>query len=202
MFPAIVMSTAEEIRKKITELPPGKPFTPAIFSTIAERSNIDKTLNRLVSSGFIEKPARGIFVRPEQSRFGSLPVEPLEVAAAKANAPVEIHGAEALRRLGLSTQVPVRPVFYTAGRSKTFEVNGVPVRLQHISAKKLVRTGTMVGMVISALWYLGKEGVTNEVLAVIRSKLSEEEYEQLKASAPSMPGWMSQALLRFDKAYE
>ena len=60
----------------------------------------------------------------------------------------------------------------------------------------------MVGMVISALWYLGKEGVTNEVLAVIRSKLSEEEYEQLKASAPSMPGWMSQALLRFDKAYE
>lgn len=193
------MSTAEEIRKKISELPQGKPFTPAMFSAIAERSNIDKTLNRLVNSGFIEKPARGIFVRPEQSRFGPLPVEPIEIAAAKANAPVEIHGAEAARRLGLSIQVPVRPVYYTAGRSKTFEVNGIPVRLQHTSARKLVKPGTIVGMVISALWYLGKEAVTNEVIASIRSKLKKEEYEELKASAPLMPAWMSQSILRFEK---
>jgi len=194
------MSTAELIRKKINELPEGEPFTPALFSTIAERSNIDKTLMRLVEAGFISKPARGVFVRPKLSRFGALPVEPLQVAVAKANgAPVEVHGAEALRRFGLSTQVPVHPVFYTSGRSKTFEVNGIPVYLQHISPRKLVKPGTKVGMAISALWYLGKEGVGTETFAALRAKLTEREFEELKASAPHMPVWMSNALLRSEK---
>lgn len=194
------MSAAELIRRKINELPEGEPFTPALFSTIAERSNIDKTLTRLVNAGFISKPARGVFVRPKLSRFGPLTVEPLQIAVAKANgAPVEVHGAEALRRFGLSTQVPVRPVFYTSGRSRTFEVNGIPVQLQHRSPRKLVKPGTKVGMAISALWYLGKEAVGHEVFAVIRSRLTDIEYEELKASAPYMPVWMSNALLRYEK---
>lgn len=194
------MKTAELIREKIKGLPTGEPFTPALFATIAERSNIDKTLARLVSSGFITKPARGIFVKPKQSKFGELPVEPLQIAVAKANgAPVEIHGAEALRRFGLSTQVSVRPVFYTSGRSKTFEVNGMPVFLQHISPRKLVKPGTKVGMAISALWYLGKERVGNEVFAVIRSKLTEKEFKELKDAAPHMPAWMAGAFHRYER---
>lgn len=194
------MSTAELIRKKINELPEGEPFTPALFSTIAQRSNIDKTLTRLVNAGFISKAARGVFVRPKLTRFGALPVEPLQVAVAKANgAPVEVHGAEALRRFGLSTQVPVRPVFYTSGRSKTFEVNGIPVHLQHISPRKLVKPGTKVGMAVSALWYLGKEEVSAKTFETIRSKLSKSEYEELRASAPHMPVWMSDALLRYER---
>ncbi len=195
------MTTAELIRKKITELPEGQPFTPALFSTLAQRSNIDKTLARLVHAGFIAKPCRGIFVRPKQSRFGALATEPQQIAVAKANgAPVEIHGAEALRRFGLSTQVPVRPVFYTSGRSRTFMVNGQPVQLQHVSARKLVKPGTKVGMAISALWYLGREGVTNETFAAISSRLSANEYEEFKSSAHQMPAWMSNALHRYEKS--
>jgi len=99
----------------------------------------------------------------------------------------------------LSTQVSVHSVFYTSGRSKTFEVNGIQVQLQHISPRKLVKPGTKVGMAISALWYLGKEGVGTEILAALRSKLTEREFEELKASAPHMPVWMSNALLRYEK---
>lgn len=195
------MSIAEVIRNRIKELPEGAPFTPALFSAIAQRSNIDKILTRLEVEGFISKPSRGVFIRPKLSKFGKVPVEPLKVAEAKASgAPVEVHGAEAVRRFGLSTQVPVRPIFYTTGRSKTFEVNGIPVKLQHISSRKLVKPGTKVGMAISALWYLGKEEVGNETFATIRSKLTELEYEELKATAPQMPAWMSNALLKYEKS--
>jgi hypothetical protein len=194
------MSTAELIRQKIEELPAGQPFTSAAFLSMAARSTVDKTLTRMVLAGQLSRPSRGIFVRPQMSRFGALPPEPFEVAVAKAHgAPVQVHGAEAARRFGLSTQVPVRPVFYTTGRSRTFTVGNTEVRLQQISPRKLVAPGTKVGMAISALWYLGKEQVNHEVLNAIHSQLSEQEWIELKAAAPQMPSWMADGLHRYDK---
>lgn len=194
------MSTAELIRQKIEQLPQGQPFTPASFLSIAERSTVDKTLARMVRAGTLRRPTRGVFVRPIESRFGAVPPEAFAVAVAKAHgAPVEVHGAEAVRRFGLSTQVPVRPVFYTSGRSRTFNMGNMPVRLQHVSPRKLVLPGTKVGMAISALWYLGKEQVNHEVFQTIRSKLSSEEFRALKAAAPQMPSWMADALHKFEK---
>ncbi len=192
------MTSAELIRQKIAELPPGQPFTPSVFLSLAERSTVDKTLARMVHAGILARAARGVFVRPRQSKFGAIPPEPLEVALAKAHGePIEVHGAEALRRFGLSTQVPVRPVFYTTGRTRTFYIGKTPVRLQHVSPRKLVHPGTKIGMSISALWYLGKEQVTNEVFDAIRARLSQEEFEVLKSVAPQMPSWMANALHRY-----
>jgi hypothetical protein len=194
------MSTAELIRQKVWEFPAGQPFTPAAFLSIAERSSVDKTLTRMVRAGSLMRPTRGVFVRPKESRFGAIPPESIAVAMAKLHGePVEVHGAEAARRFGLSTQVPVRPVFYTTGRSRTFNVGKVTVRLQHVSPRKLACPGTKVGMAISALWYLGKEQITKEVFACIRAKLSVEEYNALKAAASLMPGWMANALHKYEK---
>ncbi len=194
------MSNAESIRQKIEELPVGQPFTPAAFLSLAERSSIDKTLARLVRAGWLSRPTRGVFVRPKKSKFGAVPPEPIEIALAKMHgAPVEIHGAEAVRRFGLSTQVPIRPVYYTTGRSRTFNIGNVSVRLQHVSPRKLVYPGTKVGMAISALWYLGKEQVNSEVFEAIRSRLSSAEYVALKAVAPQMPCWMADALHKYEK---
>jgi hypothetical protein len=194
------MSNAELIRRRIEELPAGQPFTPALFLSLAERSSVDKTLARLVQAGLLSKPARGVFVRPKESKFGAIPPEPIEIALAKMHgAPVEMHGAEAARRFGLSTQVPVRPVYYTTGRSCTFNIGNISVRLQHVSPRKLVYPGTKIGMAISALWYLGKEQVNREVFEIIRSRLSSAEYAALKAAAPQMPCWMADALHKYEK---
>lgn len=194
------MNTAELIRRKVEALPAGQPFTPAEFLSIATRSTVDKTLTRMVVAGQLTKASRGIFVRPQMSRFGALPLEPFEVAVAKAHgAPVQVHGAEAARRFGLSTQVPVRPVFYTTGRSRIFTVGKTEVRLQHISPRKLVTPGTKVGMAISALWYLGKEQVNHEMFEAINSKLTEQEWKELKLAASQMPSWMADAMHRYEK---
>jgi hypothetical protein len=194
------MTRAELIRQKVEELPQGQPFTPAAFLSLAERSTVDKTLARMVQAGILTRATRGVFVRLKQSRFGAIPPEPLDVALAKSQGEsIQVHGAEALRQFGLSTQVPVRPVFYTTGRTRTFYVGKTPVRLQHVSPRKLVYPGTKVGMAISALWYLGKEQVTNEVFETIRTRLSKEEFEVLKSAAPQMPIWMANAIHRYEK---
>ena len=193
------MTIAKLIRRKIEELPIGQPFRAASFLDMAERSNVDKTLSRLVKAGVIMRATRGVFVRPKQSRFGVVPPEISKIAVLKAHGePVAQHGAEALRQLGLSTQVPVKPVFYTTARSRTFQSGKTVVRLQQVSPRKMAHAGTNVGTALSALWYLGKGRVGSKVFETIRSKLTAEEYSTLKASVPQMPGWMAQALRHYE----
>lgn len=193
------MTKAKQIRRKIEELPIGQPFCAASFLDLAERSNIDKTLSRLVKAGVIMRATRGVFVRPKQSRFGVVPPEISKIAVFKTNGqPVAQHGAEALRQLGLSTQVPVKPVFYTTARSRTFQTGKTIVRLQQVSPRKMAHAGTNVGTALSALWYLGKGRVNSTVLESIRAKLTTEEYSTLKSTVPQMPGWMAQALRQYE----
>jgi Family of unknown function (DUF6088) len=194
------MKTTELIKNRIETMPVGEPFTPAEFLSLGTRTAIDKTLARLVKAGLLMRVTRGVFVRPEESKYGKVPPSALKIAMAKANgAIVEVHGAEAVRRFGLSTQVQVQPVYYTSGGTKHFKLGQLPITLKHISPRKLVAPGTNVGLAISALWYLGKEQVKPNVFEAIKSKLNSSEFEELKQSASSMPAWMADALWKYER---
>lgn len=191
------MSTAELIRKHIENLPLLEPFTPAVLSQYGSRKAVDLELARLVKKGVVTRPARGVYVRPKANKYvGLVPPELFQVALAKANGPIGVHGAEAARRLGLSTQVPVQPVYYTTGASRKIRFGKLTINLRHISPRKLVAPGTNVGLAISALWYLGKEQVGPNTFQAIRERLSDKEYAQLKASVSLMPAWMVESLRR------
>lgn len=195
------MSTAELIRQHIQALPLGQPFTPAILFQYGTRKAVDLELSRLVKSRVLMRPARGVYVRPEMNKYvGAVPPEPFQIALAKANGPLGVHGAEALRRFGLSTQVPVQPVYYTTGPTRHIQFGGIPITLRHISPRKLVAPGTKVGLAISALWYLGKKQVGPQVFQAIREKFTETEYAELRGSVSMMPAWMAEGLLRYERA--
>ena len=112
------MSTTRAIRAAIRELPKGKPFTSAHFLKHGPRGSVDRALSRLVREGQIQRVSRGVLVRPRTSRFvGTVLPDVLEVVEAIARSTgetVQIHGAEAARRLRLGTQVPTAPVFLTS----------------------------------------------------------------------------------------
>lgn len=194
------MTTAKLIKNRIEAMPAGEPFTPAELLTLGTRTAVDKTLTRLVKAGLLMKVARGVFVRPEESKYGKVLPSPLKIAMAKAHgAIVEIHGAEAVRRFGLSTQVQVQPVYYTSGSARRFKLGKIPVTLRHVSPRKLVAPGTNVGLAISALWYLGKEQMKPNVFEAIKSRLNPSEFEELKHSASFMPAWMADALWKYER---
>lgn len=198
--------TGQLIRKRIEQVPVGEPFTPAALLECGTRASVDQTLSRLAKSGVIERVARGVFVRPEISRFvGKVMPEPLKVAETVARASgsvIQVHGAEAARRFELSTQVPTQPVFYTSGRSRLIRMGAMVIRLQHVSSRKLALAGRPAGLALTALWYLGKEAVTPNVIAKIRGKLSAGEFEALKSATSAMPAWMSDALYRSERAFQ
>ena len=191
------MSTAQAIRTGIRRLPGGKPFTSARFFRHGTSGTVNRTLSRLVREGQIQRISRGVFVRPRMSRFVGTVLpdvqEVVEAVARSSGETVQVHGAEAARRLGLSTQVPIAPVFHTDASSRTIRIGNITVRMVHTSNRRRLQFGGQTtGLALSALWYLGKDNVTQDTVATIKSALSPVEFEKLRSA--DMPAWMTKAL--------
>lgn len=121
----------------------------------------------------------------------------VRVIAEKNNSQVEIQGAEAAWRLGLTTQVPARPVFETTGRTRAMKVGNKEVILKHVSPRKLTLAGRPAGLALSALYYLGKRGVSEKVIDTIRKRIPAEEFDALKNA--QLPIWMANFISRYER---
>ncbi|HHM4372459.1 TPA: DUF6088 family protein [Pseudomonas aeruginosa] len=192
------MSATEAISNRLKYMQKGQPFSRVVFAQVGSRAAVDKALSRLVKSGCLERVARGVYMRPKLSAYTGRGVRPSPLSImsviTKANGEtIQIHGAEAVRRLGLSTQMQVVPTFYTSGATRDIKVGNAVVRLRHASSDRLQHAGTRVGMVLSALHYLGKEGVSTQVVSKITNAMNGEEL--LKLRACRMPAWMRSVLL-------
>ncbi|MFD2642673.1 DUF6088 family protein [Pseudomonas japonica] len=198
------MSVTAIISKRIKRMKKGQPFTGAVFLNAGPRGAVDKALSRLVRDGTLERVIRGVYMRPKVSKIlGRLAPSPIQVVEAIARARREklnIHGAEAVRRLGLSTQMQIQPVYYTSGPTRAIRVGEAVVHLQHAPHEYLQHAGTKVGIVLTALLYLGQEEATVVVIARILRALSLEEVKKLQASRK--PQWMELALERAGKDIE
>lgn len=197
------MTTAEAIRKQIEGIPIGEPFTSTQFTGVGRRAAMDQVLSRMVKHGQIARVARGIFVRPKESKYaGPVTPAPAKIAQAIASAhgeTVQVHGAEAARLLGLTTQMPMQSVFYTSGPGRKLKIGNLQLIFKHAPSRKLALAGQPSGLALTALWYLGKERVTSQVIETIRRKLSAEAFQQLKAEGHSMPIWMAETLRKYEQ---
>lgn len=108
---------------------------------------------------------------------------------------IQVHGAEATRRLELSTQVPTQPVFVTSGPTKRIRVGKMEIRLQHVCQRKLALAGRPAGLALAAMWYLGKEG-DDPRAREDSSPVGYERVQVLKSATNAMPAWMSDAIFR------
>ena len=197
------MNTMAHIREEMARIPEGEPVASLTFLQAGSRAAVDQALSRLVREGVLSRVARGVYVRPKRNRFvGEVSPEPLRIAEAVAKASgtiVEIHGAEAARRFGLTTQVPATPVFLTNGSSRKMHVGNLVVELRRTAPRKLYFAGRPAGQALSALWYLGRGGVTSKVIKTLRGILPPEEFEALRGATQVMPSWMAEAFANAEK---
>ncbi len=193
-------SVSARIRERIERSPPGEPFTPKAFLDLGGRAVVDKSLARLMEGGVIERVARGVYVRPKASRFFAKslpsPAEVVKVIAETNGEQVSVHGAEAARELGLTTQVPMHPVFLTSGRSRRRVIAGRSVEFKHTKAAHLRAAGTEAGLAIAALLHLGRQRATPEVMERLRKRLPLRDWERLASELPYLPSWVATAVHR------
>ncbi len=201
------MSTVfQKIREQIKRTPEGKPFHASSLRHLGLADNVRQILSRMVKNNEIARVSRGIFVRPKQiSHVGEIMPSTQEIAETVANLTGEtiaIHGAEAARRLSLTTQTPVRPIFYTSGNSRQIKSKNLTITLKHISHKKLALAGTVAGSVLSALWYLGKNNVTPKTIETIEKKLTKKQFNQVLNSKKYMPAWMANSFFHYQRYHK
>ena len=187
------MSTTKSVRNHIRSIPRGKPFTSSRLAAFGSRGAVDRALARLVERGEIERLARGAFVRPRKNRYigNVLPGvdEVVHTLASARGETIQIHGAEAARRLGLTPQAPLAPVYHTSASSRSIQIGNTTVRMIHTSnPRRLQFAGEPAGLALAALWYVGKSDATVDTVATIRSAIGPEAFEKLRSA--QVPAWM------------
>lgn len=195
------MTTASAVREAILATPEGKPFPAKDLLQFGTRAAVDQVLYRMAKDNEIFRIARGIYARPKWNKYVNAPVmpEPIEVAelvAKTRGAKIGPTGAEAVHKLGLSTQMPTQPVYATTGRTCEVKVGKNTIRFRHVAPRKMQFAGTPVGVAIAALRYLGKRQVTLHVIAKLEQVLTKEDFQTLRHATTALPGWA------MDKFYE
>jgi len=176
-------------------LPEGTPVVAKELLHLGSRAAVDQALSRLVRRGALMRAGRGIYVRPVESRFGARPPvasKVVEAIAAQRGESVAPHGAAAAaNELGLTTQVPVREVYLTSGRSRRLKLGAQVVELRHVPAWQLVLPGSPAGAAIRALAWLGPKRAS-EALRTLQRKLSPSELRAVVGARGRLPTWMAQ----------
>jgi predicted transcriptional regulator of viral defense system len=112
----------EQIFAHAKGLPEGTPIVAKGLLHLGNRAAVDQALSRLAERGQLLRAGRGLYLLPVTSRFGRRAPSVDQALEALANQRGEVivpSGAAAANSLGLTTQVPIRSVYLTSGRTQT-----------------------------------------------------------------------------------
>lgn len=187
-----------KILEQIAKLPEGISVSAKELLHLGSRAAVDQTLSRLVQRGQLMRAGRGLYVRTVETRFGKRPPSVEHVVQALASSKGETiasHGAAAANALGLTTQVPMRTVYLTSGRSRQLKLGEQIVELRHAPGWQLTMAGRPAGEAIRALAWLG-ETHAGEALRTLRRRLPASALQEIVGARPRLPTWLAQQVSR------
>lgn len=190
------MSLASSILQHAQSLAEGTPLCAKELLHLGERAAVDQALCRLAKSGQLLRIGRGLYALPVQGKFGARsPAVPklIEGLARLQRETIVPSGAASANALGLSTQVPVKPVYWTSGRTRKLHLGRQEVELRHVPPWKLVLPGSTAGEVVRALDWLGP-GECPEALRRLAARLPASELRQAASMRANLPTWLAQRL--------
>ena len=128
---------SKRILDEVATRPKATPVYAKALLHLGKRAAVDQALSRLARRGQLLRVDRGLYLRPIETRFGTRApsvgrvLEALETEAGETIAP---SGASAANKLGLTTQVPVRMIYLTSGRSRRLQFGGANGRIRACAA--------------------------------------------------------------------
>ena len=170
----------------------GVPVTAKGLLHLGSRAAVDQTLSRLSRSGELLRLGRGLYVLPVKRRFGSRAPsveKTVKAFAAQRGEQIANGCAMAANALRLTTQVPVKRMFLTSGRSRTLTLGRQEIELRHAPPWQLVLGNRKAGEAVRALAWVGRERAGLAVEEIRRS-LTREERRELRSVCAQMPGWL------------
>jgi hypothetical protein len=186
----------EQILSHAEALPTGAPVAAKGLLHLGNRAAVDQALSRLAERGQLVRAGRGIYLRPITTRFGKRAPTVEETIAAIVNVRGEVvlsGGAAAANALGLTTQVPIRSVYLTSGRTRKLNLGEQVLELRHAPRWQLSMAHEPAGEAIRALAWLGPERA-EAALVTLRRTLPPAVFGALVAAAPRLPNWLARSV--------
>lgn len=190
------------IRGRIDQAEKGMLFFSNSFPEYDDEY-VGKVLSDLVKQGAIYRLSRGVYLKATMTKFGLVYPTTEEIAKAIAerdNAEVLPTGSAALNILGLSTQVPMNPVFLTSGSARKIRCGNKTITFKHGVPKNFAVKGQMMRLLVQAMKAIGEQNITKEELDGISEILRKyPEKETIKHDLTVMPQWIKNAIQQIIK---
>jgi hypothetical protein len=175
------------IVRHINEIPPTEIFTTRHMLIYGTRKGVDSALGRLVSTGYIHRLARGVFVR-------DLSDEPtlVQIVEAKLKAfggKIAIHAKKILCSFHLETG-DYAYTFAKNGSSSSFDTIHGRAVLKNQCARKMRLYQQEIGKAAIALWHLRDKWFDGAV-DVVTASFNRSDKEMLLLSSVLKPAWLT-----------
>lgn len=182
-----------DIRERVSSAKNGTLFFNNSFPEYDDEY-VGKILSDLVKSGDLHHLSRGVYLKTDQTRFGLVYPPVSEIASAIAErdkAQILPTGATALNLLGLSTQMPMNPVFLTSGSARTITVDGRMITFKRAVPKNFAIKGKIRSLIVQALKYIGENNITEEDRLAIGDLIRRDtDIVNLSEDLQMMPSWI------------
>ena len=194
------MSLAVEakIKGRILKKRKGWCFTPKDFTDLGSSEAIRVSLHRLESKGVIRRLTHGLYDYPKKDKqLGIMPPNIEKVVAAlseKYKILTQPSGAYAANLLGLTEQVPGKIVLLTDGATKVVKIGKREIHFKKTTPKNMKVAGSVSGLIIQSLRFLGKANVDSKTIKRIKSKLNKKDKILLKQDADLAPVWIAKII--------
>jgi hypothetical protein len=173
----------------------GLVFTPKLFSSLGDPPAVGMALIRLCRKETIRRLARGLYDYPRKHpKLGLLSPAIDDVANAlkgRDATRLQPSGAYAANLLGLSNQVPMKVVFLTDGPSKSVLLGKQEIILKHTTPRNMATAGSISGLVIQALKYIGRKNIDEFFIHTLKKRLSDDDKKQLIKDYKYAPSWIA-----------
>lgn len=164
---------------------------------------VGKVLSDLVKQEVIYRLSRGVYLKATKTKFGLVYPTTEEIAKAIAerdNAEVLPTGSAALNILGLSTQIPMNPVFLTSGSARKIKCGNKTITFKHGVPKNFAIKGQMMRLLVQAMKAIGEQNISKEELEEIGNLLRKyPEEDTIKHDLTIMPQWIKNIIQKIIK---
>jgi hypothetical protein len=196
-------AVASKIANRVRIKRRGWVFTPKSFLDLGTRATVDQTLSRLARQGMIRRLGRGLYDYPKQNKLlGTLSPSADSLARAISSKSGDIafpSGATAANILGLSTQVPAKPVYMTNGQSRVQTVGNQTITFKHARVPLMDDLSDNANLVLQALSYLGKDSIDERTILQCANRLDDRDMKGLNTAIPHIPGWVADVIRRMQQ---
>lgn len=161
---------------------------------MGSRPAIGQGLARLVKQGRLRRVRQGIYDLPRaHPLLGQTAPDPMAVIRALmdgSGAQWQASGAYAANLLGLSDQVPAKIVILTDGVPRRVPLGKLTLVFRRAAPRNLLGAGKPAGLVIQAIRYLRKDGLSPATIDRLRKQLDADTKADLRTLGPDVAAWM------------